>query len=211
MAKVGLFFIKEKLKAAIKKALDSEHLLVELTENSWQQKAASLSVVIMPAAAENWPQKLKEAGCGGVIVISSEEELPKVNYNYADDFIVLPLKASELKLRLARLLTAKQQKKLLQVDDLVIDTAKYEVLIANQPLELTYKEYELLKFLVEHPEQVWTRQALLNRIWEYDYFGGTRTVDVHIRRLRAKLGPKYSEFLQTVRHVGYKWLKFPGG
>jgi DNA-binding response OmpR family regulator len=205
MAKVGLFLTKEKLKAELKKHLAPEYQLVELTENSWQQKAASLTVAFVAAAAQNWPKKLKEAGCGGVIVLGSEEELAQVDYNYIDDFIVLPLKASELRLRLARLLTGEQQKKLLQVEDLVIDTAKYEVLIAGQPLELTFKEYELLRFLVSHPERVWTRQSLLNKIWEYDYFGGTRTVDVHIRRLRAKLGPKYSEYLQTVRHVGYKW------
>lgn len=204
MAKVGIFFPEEKLRAEIEKVLAPEYLLVELTANSWQQKVVSLSVVFLPATAQNWLQKLKESGCG-VIVIGSEEELKKVDYNFIDDFIVLPLKASELKLRLSRLLTIRQQKNLLQVDDLVINTAKYEVLIEGSPLELTYKEYELLKFLVTHPDRVWTRQALLNRIWEYDYFGGTRTVDVHIRRLRAKLGAKYSEYLQTVRHVGYKW------
>lgn len=88
----------------------------------------------------------------------------------------------------------------------MIHTDTYEALLDGAPLNLTYKEYELLKFLASRPGRVWDRQTLLNKIWEYDYFGGARTIDVHIRRLRSKMG-RYADLIQTVRQVGYKFSK----
>ncbi len=76
-------------------------------------------------------------------------------------------------------------------------------------LDLTYKEFELLKFLAQHPGRVFTRAQLLQEVWGYDYFGGTRTVDVHVRRLRAKLGPEHESLIGTVRNVGYKFVRPP--
>lgn len=205
MTKVGLFIGEQKIKAELKEQLEQHYLLVELNENDWLKKAASLPLALVEGELKIWPKKLKEAGCAYILGVAREAALNKINFQYVDDFIVYPLRIAELNARLKRPLTNSTQSHIIQIEDLIVDTDKYEVLIAGSPLELTYKEYELLKFLVEHPERVWSRQALLNRIWEYDYFGGTRTVDVHIRRLRAKLGPKYSQYLQTVRHVGYKW------
>jgi DNA-binding response OmpR family regulator len=75
------------------------------------------------------------------------------------------------------------------------------------PLDLTYKEFELLKFLAQHPGRVFTRSHLVQEVWGYDYFGGTRTVDVHVRRLRAKLGPEHEAMIGTVRNVGYKFVR----
>lgn len=95
----------------------------------------------------------------------------------------------------------------LRVDELTINPNNYEVSLHGEPLELTYKEYELLKLLAMHQGRVFSRETLLNQIWGYDYFGGTRTVDVHIRRLRAKLGIKYGSLIQTVRNVGYRFKK----
>ena len=88
---------------------------------------------------------------------------------------------------------------------LEIHVDRYEVLLNKEPLELTYKEFELLKFLATHPGRVFSRDQLLNQVWGYNFIGGTRTVDVHVRRLRAKLGPKYASLVDTVRNVGYRF------
>ncbi len=88
--------------------------------------------------------------------------------------------------------------------DVVIDESTYTARVRRQVLDLTYKEFELLKFLATHPGRVFTRAQLLQEVWGYDYFGGTRTVDVHVRRLRAKLGPEHEHLIGTVRNVGYR-------
>jgi DNA-binding response OmpR family regulator len=90
--------------------------------------------------------------------------------------------------------------------ELVIDEATYSARIRGVALDLTFKEFELLKFLAQHPRRVFTRSQLLQEVWGYDYFGGTRTVDVHVRRLRAKLGPENEALIGTVRNVGYKFV-----
>ncbi|MBL9015413.1 MAG: winged helix-turn-helix transcriptional regulator [Myxococcales bacterium] len=91
----------------------------------------------------------------------------------------------------------------LKIDDLVIDIAGYEVRIAGRRIELTHQEFELLRFLAQHRGRVFTREALLERAWGYRYAGGTRTVDIHVRRVRSKLGDMGS-VIETVRNVGYK-------
>jgi DNA-binding response OmpR family regulator len=124
-----------------------------------------------------------------------------------DDFLVVPYQLAELDARLRHLLwRAKQgeQTDLLNLGPLVINVGTYQVHVAGEPVDLTYMEYELLKFLASHRGRVFTRQTLLSRVWGYDYFGGTRTVDVHVRRLRAKLG-EHANVIQTVRNVGYKF------
>jgi len=96
--------------------------------------------------------------------------------------------------------------------ELVIDEATYSARIGGAALDLTFKEFELLKFLAQHPRRVFTRSQLLQEVWGYDYFGGTRTVDVHVRRLRAKLGVEHEGLIGTVRNVGYKFVPTkPGG
>ncbi|EPI52459.1 transcriptional regulatory protein [Gardnerella pickettii JCP7659] len=89
--------------------------------------------------------------------------------------------------------------------DLVVDTQSYTVSLHGKPIDLAYKEFELLKYFVQHPRRVFTRAHLLQEVWGYDYYGGTRTVDVHIRRLRAKLGVEYEHVIGTVRNVGYRF------
>ena len=89
---------------------------------------------------------------------------------------------------------------------LVIDEATYSVRLRGRLLDLTYKEFELLKYLAQHPGRVFTRAQLLQEVWGYDYYGGTRTVDVHVRRLRAKLGPEHEVLIGTVRNVGYRFV-----
>jgi DNA-binding winged helix-turn-helix (wHTH) protein len=89
----------------------------------------------------------------------------------------------------------------------VIDEATYTARLKGRPLDLTYKEFELLKYLAQHAGRVFTRAQLLQEVWGYDFFGGTRTVDVHVRRLRAKLGPEHEQLIGTVRNVGYKFVR----
>jgi DNA-binding response OmpR family regulator len=98
---------------------------------------------------------------------------------------------------------------LLKVGDLLINTASCEVTLQGVALSLTYQEYELLRYLASHRGRVFTREQLLSELWGYNYYGGTRTVDVHIRRLRAKLGPEHEELIQTVRNVGYRFARDP--
>jgi DNA-binding winged helix-turn-helix (wHTH) protein len=90
---------------------------------------------------------------------------------------------------------------------LVIDEGTYTARLRGRPLDLTYKEFELLKYLAQHAGRVFTRAQLLHEVWGYDFFGGTRTVDVHVRRLRAKLGPEHEALIGTVRNVGYKAVR----
>ena len=91
--------------------------------------------------------------------------------------------------------------------DLEIDVGRYEVRVAGEKVDLTYTEYQLLKFLASHPGQVFDRDALLNKVWGYEYFGGARTVDVHVRRLRSKIEIKKRAFIETVRNIGYKFIQ----
>jgi len=125
-----------------------------------------------------------------------------------DDFIVLPSSSHEMLARVRLHLWKSHHISsgdLIVAGDLVIDQANYSVAVDGRTLELTFKEYELLRFLVSHRGRVFTREALLNQVWGYDYYGGTRTVDVHIRRIRAKLGPEYEDMVETIRNVGYRF------
>ena len=99
----------------------------------------------------------------------------------------------------------------IRTGDVVIDEASYTARLKGNVLDLTFKEFELLKYLAQHPGRVFTRAQLLQEIWGYDYFGGTRTVDVHIRRLRSKLGPEFEAIIGTVRNVGYRFTMPTGG
>jgi DNA-binding response OmpR family regulator len=92
----------------------------------------------------------------------------------------------------------------IKVGDLTIDLAGYEAHLRDRKLELTHQEFELLKYLAQHRGKVWTREQLLSKVWGYRYFGGTRTVDIHVRRLRAKMGAPADQMIETVRNVGYK-------
>jgi len=124
-----------------------------------------------------------------------------------DDFIITPYKISELVTRIKRLVQNNNtpSSELLTVGDLVIDLAKFEVSVGGKHVLLTYKEFELLKFLVTNQGRVFTRETLLNKVWGFDYFGGDRTVDVHIRRLRSKIEDANHSYIETVRSIGYRF------
>jgi two-component system, OmpR family, alkaline phosphatase synthesis response regulator PhoP len=125
-----------------------------------------------------------------------------------DDFCVVPWKGQELEARLAHLFwrTGRGTRPdLVEYGPLVLNLETYQAALSGRPLDLTYMEYELLKFLATHPGKVFTRETLLSRVWGYEYYGGARTVDVHIRRLRAKLGEEHANLISTVRSVGYRF------
>ena len=126
-----------------------------------------------------------------------------------DDFCLTPFHPSELEARVKHLVrrqgVAEARPEMVEHNGLVLNLETYQASIAGRPLDLTYMEYELLKFLAQQPGKVFTREMLLSRVWGYEYYGGARTVDVHIRRLRAKLGEEHASLIQTVRSVGYRF------
>ena len=125
-----------------------------------------------------------------------------------DDFCLLPFHPRELEARLRHVfahVSVSAKPDTVDYGGLVLNLETYQASIDGHPLDLTYMEYELLKFLTQNPGKVFTREILLSRVWGYDYYGGARTVDVHIRRLRAKLGEEHANLIQTVRSVGYRF------
>ncbi|MGB5168376.1 MAG: response regulator transcription factor [Acidimicrobiia bacterium] len=125
-----------------------------------------------------------------------------------DDFVLTPVDQAELAVRLGtldRIEAVEHADPILKHHDLELNTATYQATIAGRPRDLTFMEYELLRFFVEHPQRVWSREQILSKVWGYDYYGGSRTVDVHVRRLRAKLGEERSNWIATVRSVGYRF------
>jgi DNA-binding response OmpR family regulator len=125
-----------------------------------------------------------------------------------DDFCLTPFHPVEVEARLHHLLfqgLAQSKAETVEYSGLALNVETYQASIEGRPLDLTYMEYELLKFLAQNPGKVFTREILLSRVWGYEYYGGARTVDVHIRRLRAKLGEEQANLIQTVRSVGYRF------
>jgi DNA-binding response OmpR family regulator len=147
-----------------------------------------------------------------LLLIVTEGGLAAVTAEWGADDVMLPSAGPaevEARLRLAigrRAGAAAQAPGEIRSGDLAIDEATYSARLRSRTLDLTFKEFELLKFLAQHPGRVFTRAHLLQEVWGYDYFGGTRTVDVHIRRLRAKLGPEHDTMIGTVRNVGYRFV-----
>ena len=128
-----------------------------------------------------------------------------------DEIIFKPFQYNELITRIRRILWRNGSwdiGQIIRIRDLTIDQDKYEVSLAENRIILTFKEYQLLCLLAANPGKVYSRETLLNRIWDYDYFGGTRTVDVHIRRLRSKVEDSNHLFIETVRNVGYRFISY---
>ncbi len=145
-----------------------------------------------------------------LVLLVRADQLSAIDATWpVDDFAILPLAAEELQLRLRRAIyrkTGAELTSVLRSKDLVVDLANYKVFVSDQPVSLTFKEFELLRFLMTNRGKVFSREALLNRVWGYEYFGGARTVDVHIRRLRAKIETGATVFIETVRNGGYRFL-----
>lgn len=142
-----------------------------------------------------------------ILVAVTVARLPALDFSIGfDDFVLMPIVPAELYARI-RALDWKSatfgSDEVIKIDELVIDIAGYEARIGGRRIDLTHQEFELLRFLAQHRGRVFTRQALLERAWGYQYAGGTRTVDIHVRRVRSKLGA-VGELIETVRNVGYK-------
>jgi len=144
-----------------------------------------------------------------ILIITSEDKLKQFELvSKIDEMILAPISIPELDLRLKKILKIEKPKineKIIEVDRLIINPISYEVTAEDVPIQLTYKEFELLKLLVSNLGKVFTRESLLSIIWKYDFNQETRTIDNHIRRIRAKLGSKYASNIKTIRKVGYKF------
>ncbi len=150
-----------------------------------------------------------------IVLVTTEGGLPALQWDWGMDEVLVdttPPAEVEARLRLAISRTTPETSgpmsdpEEIHAGDLHIDEASYAAKLRGRSLDLTFKEFELLKFLAQHPGRVFTRAVLLQEVWGYDYFGGTRTVDVHVRRLRAKLGPEHEALIGTVRNVGYRFV-----
>ena len=143
------------------------------------------------------------------IAVVRSDQLATFDFSVGfDDFIVHPALPDEIAARVRHAIWLKSgidSDNTLTAGDLKIDLANYKVYVGGRPIDLTYKEYELLRFLATNQDKVFTREALLNRVWGYDFYGGARTVDVHIRRLRSKIEDATHTFIETVRNVGYRF------
>jgi DNA-binding response OmpR family regulator len=175
-------------------ALDPELVLVDAAENPGQGHAVLRALLEHHAGAP-------------IVVLVERRDLERFRWDEVADELLTPgAPAAEIRLRLAMLRrrAAPSGSSTVQLGPLVLDLDTYRVTVQGRPLDLTYKEFELLRYLAERPGRVFTRPGLLREVWGYDFYGGTRTVDVHIRRLRAKLGPEFEGLIQTVRGVGYR-------
>ena len=172
-------------------------------------------------AAKNLTRLLTSTGVGApVIAITTEGGLSAMSADWGVDDVILDTAGpAEVDARirisigthLAAITAADPTSGEIRTGEVVIDEGTYTAKIKGRSLDLTFKEFELLKYLAQHPGRVFTRAQLLQEIWGYDYFGGTRTVDVHIRRLRSKLGPEFESIIGTVRNVGYRFTLPNGG
>jgi DNA-binding response OmpR family regulator len=183
-------------------------------------EAPDMDVVLVDARrelpnAKSLTRLLTSTGLGcPVIAVTTEGGLSAVNADWGIDDVILDTAGpAEVDARirisigkyLALMSSTDPSSGEIRTGDVAIDENSYTARIKGRTLDLTFKEFELLKFLAQHPGRVFTRAQLLQEIWGYDYFGGTRTVDVHIRRLRSKLGPEFESIIGTVRNVGYRF------
>jgi len=169
-----------------------------------------------PETAESVTRRLAlvwEVGLPPIIVVLDDGSVGRFRLDVGtDDFVMPTASAAEIAARLAaavRRAGGGEEGAALRVGDLTVNPDNYQVYIRGRPLDLTYKEFELLKFLAQRPGRVCDRDLLLREVWGYDYYGGTRTVDVHIRRLRAKLGAEHEHVIETIRNVGYRLVPRP--
>ena len=173
----------------------------------------SLGVMLLdadeaPTGSEAWElaQSIRQDMNIPLIALMSREKLNGLDSSI-DDFVVKPWEVNEVTARIKRILRQKgniDSEDIIRCGDLVIDLDKYEVSLGNKLILLTFREYQLLKFLASNKGKVFTREALLNKVWGWDYYGGDRTVDVHVRRLRSKIEDPTHTFIETVRNIGYR-------
>ncbi len=184
-----------------------EHLLVQHPGHDLVIYEARAEAVEGLAAVE---EMVVEEGAAAMLLIVGEGALPmfRLPLRVHADFVMDGASGEECATRIRQLLWPGNEGSaadLIMVDAMTLNLATYQVKVNEEPLDLTYMEYALLAFLATHPGRTYSRDALLRRVWGFDYYGGSRTVDVHVRRVRAKLGPELAQHLETVRGVGYLW------
>ena len=175
-------------------ALGTDAVLVDAAENPGQGHA------VLHALHERGPRI-------PVLVVVERKDVDRFPWEEVADDVIFPgAPEGEIRLRFAltRRRTGPGEETAIRLGPIVLDPSTYRVSIEGTPLDLTFKEFELLRYLAERRGRVFTRPALLREVWGYDFYGGTRTVDVHVRRLRSKLGPAHEGLIETVRGVGYR-------
>jgi two-component system alkaline phosphatase synthesis response regulator PhoP len=215
-----LIIAEDKNKAELRKNLSVPHLacsFASLNNGVREAVAAARPDVIIYEADGQQPEipepikQIKNTENLPVIALISEKWLDRIASDFAaDDFIVAPGNARELIARINRVLrktVTSESSEQIKCNGLTIDLATCEVTVNGALVELTFKEFELLKMLAGNKGRVYTREALLDKIWGYDYYGGDRTVDVHIRRLRSKIEDSGHTYIETVRNIGYRFVK----
>ncbi|MFZ9042228.1 MAG: response regulator transcription factor [Ilumatobacteraceae bacterium] len=180
--------------------------------DGWQAAIIDLSAGAEPGWAFARLLRKNESAPVRVLVLVGGGHIADLEHRdeLFDDFCLAPFHPTEFEARLRHVLWSPNgltasRADLVEYGELVLNLETYQATITRRPLDLTYMEYELLKFLAQNPGKVFTREILLSRVWGYEYYGGARTVDVHIRRLRAKLGEEHAGLIATVRSVGYRF------
>ena len=195
-------------------ALDFEVDLAPLSdaERALAQPGIDAVVIEAPANIEETHRLLELPARPArvpLLLLLRPDQLPGLDPMWSiDDFAVLPAPAEEFGVRLRHAIWRKtgiDTANSMRSGDLLLDLANYKVFVGDEPVTLTFKEFELLRFLMANRGKVFTREALLNRVWGYEYYGGARTVDVHIRRLRSKIEVDSTVYIETVRNVGYRF------
>ena len=193
-----------------KAAADVQAARRDTPEGGWA--GAVISVGEDPEAAWALARRLRKEDpvVAPIMILVGGAHLDELEHrdDLFDDFCVDPFHPRELEARLRHLFhrdRTTQGPDLVEHDGLVLNLETYQAAVDGEPLDLTYMEYELLKFLAQNPGRVFSRETLLSRVWGYEYYGGARTVDVHVRRLRAKLGEEHAGLISTVRSVGYRF------
>jgi len=189
-------------------AMERENVNFGMEDQSFNSDALLLDLLdIHPHEMGNILRHLQPSKIPVIAAIASAQISLVDSSLDVSDFIVVPWSKGELSLRISQQIERNaviERPGVIQVEDLVIDTGRYDVYLGGRPVFLTFKEYELLKLLASSPGHVYSRETLLEQVWGYQYFGGTRTVDVHVRRLRSKIEDADHSFIETVWNVGYR-------
>ncbi|HXW35529.1 MAG TPA: response regulator transcription factor [Acidimicrobiales bacterium] len=187
-----------------------EHAETDEPEDGWAGAVICAEVEPQSAFALCRVLRTREVPLRPLLLVVTGNQLKdlQLREDHFDDFLVLPALPDEVGARLAHLFwrTGRGLRpELIEYGALVLNLETYQAAVAGRVLDLTFMEYELLRFLAARPGKVFTRETLLSRVWGYEYYGGARTVDVHVRRLRAKLGEEHANLIETVRSVGYRF------
>jgi len=178
-------------------------------DGNWEAVVLEMAAVAEDAAAKRLVEAAQAGDAPPLIGVYAHDRLSAFDPALElDDFVLAGAPLEELCARVRQAVWKRHRvdtKNVLKCGDLVMDLANYTVHVAGRPVELTYKEYELLRYLATNQGRVVTRDTLLNKVWGYDFYGGARTVDVHIRRLRSKIEDRHNTFVETVRNVGYRF------